>query len=52
MENSARLQFGEHFGEGQIGKQRETYCIEWMVCGSLDGLEKRALVGMEALQQG
>lgn len=32
--------------------ERETYCIEWLVCDSLDGLEKRVLVGMEALQQG
>ena len=30
--------------KGQIGKQRETYCIEWVVRGSLDGLEKITLL--------
>lgn len=32
---------------GANGKAEKLYCTEWVVCGSLDGLENTALVGIE-----
>lgn len=37
---------------GANGKAEKLYCTEWVVLGSLDGLENTALVVIERLRQG